>query len=223
MFPVSHFGLRCWASPQRPDSIIAISCYLSIRSYRRGRIYRVGLSSGRSSSTLVGRPSISARTGRAEIRLISSSSHSTKSIAHLKKSGRLQSLPRHTLVSHKRPDACQGTGVGEVTAPPAAPQNRCSDGCPHNLVSGGGVGITLPLSAAHSTEDPDDSPPLGQLDRAGSPSSSVSRLPVPGSLEFCRSPSPCIDALPATSITLHASPKKRTYGQKCQISLDSTA
>jgi len=64
------------------------------------------------------------------------------------------------------------------------------------LVSGGGVGITLPLSAAHSTEVPDDSPPLGQLDRAGSPSPSVSHLPVPGSLEFRRSPSPCIDALP---------------------------
>jgi hypothetical protein len=90
------FGLRCWASPQRPDSIIAISRYLSIRSYRRGRIYRVGRSSGRSSSTLVGRPSISAKTGRAEIRLISSNIHSTSTIAHLKKSGRLQSLPVDT-------------------------------------------------------------------------------------------------------------------------------
>ena len=148
----------------------------------------MGLSSGRSSSIRVGRLSISARTGRAEIRLISSSSHSTQIIANLKKSGRLLSLPRHTLVSHKRPDARQGTGVGEVTAPPAAPQNRCSDGCPQNSVSGGGVGITLPLSAAHSTEDPDDSPPLGQLDEAGSPSPSVFVLPVPGSLELCRSP-----------------------------------
>jgi hypothetical protein len=114
---------------------------------------------------------------------------------------------RHTFISHKRPDACQGTGVGEVTAPPAAPPNRCSCGCPHNLVSGGGVGITLPLSAAHSTEVPDDSPPLGWLDEAGSPSPSVSHLPVPGLLELCRAPL-CIDALPATSITPSATPKK---------------
>jgi len=80
------------------------------------------------------------------------------------------------------------------------------------LVSGGGVGITLPLSAAHSTEDSDDAPPLGWLDEAGSPSPSVSRLPVPGSLELCRAPL-CIDALPATSITLHASPKKDHTGK----------
>lgn len=64
---------------------------------------------------------------------------------------------------------------------------------PTKLVSGGGASVALPLSVSIAlTEDSDSSPPLGQLDEAGSPSPSVFVLPVPGLPEFRRGPRPAL-------------------------------
>lgn len=188
---VSFTVLRLLFGASLPTALLIIGRldYLSMGNYRRGRIYRVGRSSGRSSSIRVGRPSISARTGRAEIRLISISIIKIQSIAHLKKSGEHCCPPYQTHLSPLQPlTRVRVLGVGEVqihrlhlrTAAPTAAHKtgkwgRC-ERCPP------------PSRSHHPTEDSDDSPPLGWLDEAGSPSPSVFVLPVPGLPELRRSP-----------------------------------
>ena len=160
-----------------------------------------------------------------------------------KKWGTLLPPDRHTLSPIERPDACQGTWRGrgdgstsrtsepllrrlptkwdetELNRLQVWPGQLLHTAVAPRLVPDGKRGrcryYPPPSRSHHPTEVSDDSPPLGQLDEAGSPSPSVFVLPVPGSLEFRRSPLSAL--VRSLSYVNHAARtcRKRPYGQKC--------